>query len=201
MHWIDWTVMGATLAAIVLYGIWKTRQVDSMDSYLRGDRDLRWWTIGLSIMATQASAITFLSVPGQAFEEGMGFAQFYIGLPIAMVILAVFILPIYYRLKVYTAYEYLEGRFNPQTRLLTAFLFMLMRGMSAGITIYAPSIILSSLMGWNLTATNVSMTVLVLAYTLFGGTKAVSVTQKQQMIVIFFGLLVAVYILLGQMPA
>lgn len=201
MHWIDWLIMGATLVGIVVYGVWKTRQVNSMQTYLMGERDLPWWTIGLSIMATQASAITFLSLPGQAFDEGMGFAQFYIGLPIAMVILSIFVLPIYYRLKVYTAYEYLEGRFNPQTRLLTAFFFMVMRGMSAGITIFAPSIIFSSLLGWNLTVTNISMTVLVLIYTILGGTKAVSVTQKQQMIVIFIGLIIATVIMVYKMPA
>ena len=136
--------MLATLLGIVFYGVWKTRNVSSVKSYLLGDKDLPWWTIGLSIMATQASAITFLSTPGQAYDDGMRFAQFYFGLPVAMVILAIFVLPLYYRLNVYTAYEFLEGRFDVKTRVLTAFLFLIQRGMAAGITIYAPAIILSN---------------------------------------------------------
>jgi len=150
MHTIDWIVLIATLVFIVSYGIWKTRKVNSTESYLLGDRELKWWTIGLSIMATQASAITFLSTPGQAFDDGMRFAQFYFGLPIAMVILAVFVLPIFYRLKVYTAYEYLEQRFDVRMRQFTGFLFLLGRGLAAGITIYAPAIILSLVLGWSL---------------------------------------------------
>ena len=145
--------MSAVLVSIVGYGVWKTRKVDNVKSYLIGDRDLPWWTIGLSVMATQASAITFLSTPGQAFDEGMGFAQFYFGMPIAMVLLCIFVLPIYYKLKVYTAYEYLEGRFDLKTRTLTAMLFLVQRGMAAGITIYAPAIILSLVLGWNLKLT------------------------------------------------
>ena len=147
---LDWLVMTGTLAAIVSYGVYMTQSVDNVKSYLLGDRDLKWWTIGLSVMATQASAVTFLSTPGQAYNDGLGFAQFYFGLPIAMVILCIFVLPIYYRLKVYTAYEYLEGRFDLRVRTLTALLFLLQRGLAAGITIYAPAIVLSTILGWPL---------------------------------------------------
>jgi len=192
--------MATTLLGIVAYGVYKTRSVSTAESYLLGDRDLRWWTIGLSIMATQASAITFLSTPGQAFDAGMGFAQFYFGLPLAMVLLSIFVLPIYYRLKVYTAYEYLEGRFDLRARTLTALLFLLQRGLAAGITIYAPSIILSTILGWNLTLTLLMVGGIVIAYTVAGGTKAVSVTQKQQMIVILSGMFLAACFLVWQLP-
>jgi Na+/proline symporter len=167
---------------------------------LLGDRDLPWWTIGLSIMATQASAITFLSTPGQAYEDGMRFAQFYFGLPVAMVFLSVFVLPIYYKLKVYTAYEYLEGRFDLKTRTMTAMLFLLQRGLAAGLTIYAPAIILSSILNWPLTPTTLFIGIVVIFYTMMGGTKAVSVTQKQQMIVILTGMFIAAVILVFQLP-
>jgi Na+/proline symporter len=140
MTLIDWIVMLGTIFGIVAYGVYRTRNVNTAQSYLKGDRDLKWWTIGLSIMATQASAITFLSTPGQAYNDGMGFAQFYFGLPIAMVVLAVFVLPIYYRLNVYTAYEYLENRFDLKMRVLTSCLFLIQRGLAAGITIYAPAL-------------------------------------------------------------
>lgn len=201
MHLLDWVVMLGTMLVIVAYGIYRTRDVHSVKSYLLGDRDLHWSTIGLSIMATQASAITFLSTPGQAYESGMGFAQFYFGLPIAMVILAVFVLPIYYRLNVYTAYEYLEGRFNLRTRTLTALLFLVQRGLAAGITIYAPAIILSAIMGWDLNGTILFIGVVVIFYTVLGGTKAVSVTQKQQMFVILTGMMAAAIILVWKLPA
>jgi SSS family solute:Na+ symporter len=201
MHFIDWLVMLAVLLGIVAYGVWKTRSVSSVKSYLLGDRDLPWWTIGLSVMATQASAITFLSTPGQAYDDGMRFAQFYFGLPIAMVILCIFFLPIYYRLKVYTAYEYLEGRFDLKTRTFTAILFLISRGLAAGITIYAPAIILSDIMGWDLNSTILFMGVLVIFYTVAGGTKAVSVTQKQQMIIILSGMFIAAIILVFKLPA
>ncbi|MEM1356688.1 MAG: sodium:solute symporter [Bacteroidota bacterium] len=192
--------MTGTLAAIVTYGVLKTRSVDNVKSYLMGDRDLKWWTIGLSVMATQASAITFLSTPGQAYDSGLGFAQFYFGLPIAMVILCVFVLPIYYRLKVYTAYEYLEGRFDLKVRTLTAVLFLIQRGLAAGITIYAPAIILSSILGWSLGWTILIIGVVVIFYTVMGGTKAVSVTQKQQMIVILLGMLAAGVVVVMKLP-
>ena len=192
--------MLSTLLGIVAYGVWHTRKVDNVQSYLLGDRDLPWWTIGLSVMATQASAITFLSTPGQAYEDGMRFAQFYFGLPVAMVILCIFVLPIYYRLKVYTAYEYLEGRFDLRTRTLTAVLFLIQRGLAAGLTIYAPAIILSSILEWPLRWTILFIGALVIFYTVMGGTKAVSVTQKQQMIVILSGMFIAALILIFQLP-
>lgn len=192
--------MGSTLAAIVIYGVYKTRNIHTTEAYLRGERDLKWWTIGLSVMATQASAITFLSTPGQAFEDGMGFAQFYFGLPIAMVILCIFVLPIYYRLKVYTAYEYLEGRFDVSVRVLTAILFLIQRGLAAGITIYAPAIILSKILGWSLGLTVLVIGVVVIFYTVAGGTKAVSVTQKQQMIVILLGMAAAAVVVIYKLP-
>ena len=197
---IDWIVMIGTLAAIVAYGVWKTRKVDNVKSYLMGDKDLPWWTIGLSVMATQASAITFLSTPGQAYNDGMRFAQFYLGMPLAMIIICIFFLPIYYRLNVYTPYEYLETRFDLKTRTLAACLFLLSRGMASGITIYAPSIILSSIFGWDLLLTILLMGVVVIFYTVLGGTKAVSVTQKQQMIIILSGIFVAAVILVFKLP-
>ena len=159
---LDWLVLFGTLLAIVGYGLWKGRVQQTADQYLRGGRDLKWYTIGLSIMATQASAITFLSMPGQAYEDGMGFVQFYFGLPVAMVILSATILPIYTKLRVTTAYEYLEGRFDRKTRLLTAFLFLLQRGLGTGLSIYAPAIVLSSVMGWPLHLTNLLIGVLVI---------------------------------------
>jgi len=200
MNIIDWTVMLAVLLGIVIYGILKTRRINTVKSYLQGDKDLPWWTIGLSVMATQASAITFLSTPGQAYEDGMGFAQFYFGLPVAMVILCVFVLPVYYRLNVYTAYEFLEGRFDLKTRTLTAILFLISRGLAAGITIYAPAIILSNILDWDLNSTIFFIGILVIIYTVAGGTKAVSVTQKQQMIVILTGMFLAAVILVFKLP-
>lgn len=200
MSTLDWLVMTGTLAAIVIYGVMQTRSVDNVKSYLQGDRDLKWWTIGLSVMATQASAITFLSTPGQAYNDGLGFAQFYFGLPIAMVILCVFVLPIYYKLNVYTAYEYLEGRFDVRVRTLTAILFLIQRGLAAGITIYAPAIILSSILGWSLGWTILLIGIVVIFYTVMGGTKAVSVTQKQQMIVILTGMVIAGVVVVTELP-
>ena len=197
---LDWLVLCATLLLIVLYGMWKARDVSNVKSYLLGNRDLKWWTIGLSVMATQASAITFLSTPGKAFEDGLGFAQFYFGLPIAMVILCAFVLPIYYRSEVFTAYEYLEGRFDRRTRSLTAFLFLIQRGLAAGITIYAPAIILSTILGWGLYYTIIIIGVIVIFYTVIGGSNAVSQTQKQQMIVILTGMFVAFLIILWKLP-
>ena len=153
MSLIDWFVLLGMLVLIVGYGTWKTRKNNNLESYLKGNNSENWTTIGLSIMATQASAITFLSVPGQAYESGMGFIQFYFGLPLAMIIISIFFLPVYYRLKVYTAYQYLEERFDVKVRSFTAFLFLVSRGLAAGITIYAPSIILSTILGWNLQLT------------------------------------------------
>lgn len=200
MHIIDWIVLLGILVLIVGYGIWKTRNVNTTESFLRGERTLPWYTIGLSVMATQASAITFLSTPGQAYDDGMRFAQFYFGLPIAMIILCVYVLPKYYKLKVYTAYEFLENRFDLKTRSLTSILFLIQRGLAAGLTIFAPSIILSSILGWNLNLTNVLIGTLVIIYTVSGGTNAVSQTQKQQMIVILSGMFVAFLILVNKLP-
>lgn len=200
MHWIDWLVMLAVLIAIVIYGVWKTRTVHTAQSYLRGDRELSWWTIGLSVMATQASAITFLSTPGQGYDDGMRFVQFYYGMPLAMILICIFILPIYYRLNVYTAYEYLENRFDHKTRTLAAVLFLFSRGMAAGFTISAPSIILNNIMGWNLHTTIVLIGVVVTFYTVMGGTKAVSFTQKQQMTVMLLGLILAAILIVLKLP-
>lgn len=193
---VDWIVLFGTLAAIVIYGTWKTRQNQGLNDYLRGGNDMRWFTIGLSVMATQASAITFLSAPGLGYEKGLRFVQFYFGLPIALIIISAFVIPIYYRLRVYTAYEYLESRFDLKTRLLAAFLFLVQRGLAAGLTIFAPAIILSTILGWNLNFTNLFVGVLVIIYTVSGGTRAVSLTQKWQMGVILLGMGLALGILI-----
>jgi Na+/proline symporter len=201
MRVIDWVVLIATLALIVAYGIWRTRGIRSVDAYLRGGSDTRWLTIGLSIMATQASAVTFLSTPGQGFEDGMGFVQFYLGLPIALVILSATMVPLYKRLKVYTAYEYLESRFDLKTRQLTAFLFLLQRGLGAGISIYAPAIILSTVLGWPLHLTNIAIGAVVIIYTVSGGTRAVNQTQTYQMAVMLGGMALAFVFVLSRLPA
>ena len=200
LNWIDWVVLLVTLLTIVGYGTWKTRGSKSVQDYVKGGNTTRWWTIGLSVMATQASAITFLSTTGQAFSDGMGFVQFYFGLPIAMVIICLVFIPLYHRLKVYTAYEFLENRFDLKTRSLTAILFLIQRGLAAGITIFAPAIILSVVLGWNITYLNIVIGILVIIYTVSGGTKAVTVTQKQQMFVIFAGMLAALFIILNLIP-
>lgn len=197
---LDWIILGGTLAAIVAYGLWKGRAVQTSEVYLRGGRDLKWYTIGLSIMATQASAITFLSTPGQAYEDGMGFVQFYFGLPVAMVLLSATIVPLYYRLRVATAYEYLEGRFDRKTRQLTALLFLLQRGLGTGLSIYAPAIVLSSVLGWPLHVTNLLIGVLVIIYTVSGGTRAVSQTQTYQMVVMLGGMALALGFVLRALP-
>lgn len=200
MTTLDWIILCSTLIFIVVYGLWKTRKSAGMDGYILGGKEAKWATVGLSVMATQASAITFLSTPGQAYHDGMGFVQFYFGLPIAMVIICVTFIPIYHRLKVYTAYEYLETRFDLKTRTLAAILFLVQRGLAAGITIYAPAIILSTILGWDLYALIVIIGVLVIIYTVSGGTKAVNVTQKQQMAVIMLGMFVAFYLILSYLP-
>ena len=200
MQLIDWIVLLGTLTFIVTYGVYKTRNNKGAQDYIRGGSETRWWTIGLSTMATQASAITFLSTPGQAFHDVMGFVQFYFGLPIAMVIICMFFIPIYRRLNVYTAYEYLESRFDRKTRTLTAVLFLIQRGLAAGLTIFAPAIILSAVLGWNLSGLTVLIGSLVIIYTVAGGTKAVSVTHKQQMAVILTGMFAAFFIILSYLP-
>jgi solute:Na+ symporter, SSS family len=196
---LDWAVLLGTLAFIGGYGAWKARGVRDMEGYFRDDT-LRWPTIGLSIMATQASAITFLSTPGQAYEDGLRFVQFYLGLPLAMVVISAVFVPIYYRLKVFTAYEYLEHRFDVRVRTLGALLFLVQRGLAAGITIYAPSIILSSILGWPLHLTNLGIGIAVIAYTVSGGTRAVSQTQQQQMIVMLAGMVIAALLILWRLP-
>lgn len=201
LHYIDWIILSVTLVFIVAYGTYITRKNANVQDYIKGGNDSKWWTIGLSVMATQASAITFLSTPGQAFHSGMGFVQFYFGLPIAMIIICVVFIPIYHKLKVYTAYEFLEGRFDLKTRSLAAILFLIQRGLAAGITIFAPAIILSAVLGWDLLTLNIIIGFLVIIYTVSGGTKAVNVTQKQQMIIIFTGMLIAFFMIMSQLPA
>jgi solute:Na+ symporter, SSS family len=197
---LDWLVLVGTTSSIVGWGLWRTRGTSTTESYLRGGYEMSWVTIGLSVMATQASAVTFLSVPGQAYEDGMRFVQFYFGLPIAMIIVSAFFVPIYYRLKVYTAYEYLESRFDLKTRLLGAFLFLIQRGLAAGITLYAPAIILSAVLGWPLEPTIVIIGGLVILYTVSGGSKAVAQTQKQQMVVILSGMAIAAAVTVWRLP-
>ncbi|HZH69677.1 MAG TPA: sodium:solute symporter [Flavobacteriaceae bacterium] len=200
MQAIDWFILLTTLIFIVAYGTWKTRGSQNVNDYLKGGNQSRWWTIGLSVMATQASAITFLSTPGQAFHDGMGFVQFYFGLPLAMVVICMVFIPIYHKLKVFTAYEFLENRFDLKTRSLTASLFLIHRSLAAGITIYAPAIILSAVLGWNLTYLNIIIGGLVIVYTVSGGTKAVNITQKQQMAIIFGGMIAAFVVILNSLP-
>lgn len=199
MNGLDWIILIGTLLFIVLYGSWKTRGHQSAKDYIKGGEN-KWWTIGLSVMATQASAITFLSTPGQAFHSGMGFVQFYFGLPIAMVVICLVFIPIYHKLNVYTAYEYLEQRFDLKTRTLAAILFLVQRGLAAGITIFAPAIILSTILGWDLKLLNLIIGVLVIVYTVSGGTKAVSVTQKQQMFIIMTGMFTAFFLIIDYLP-
>lgn len=201
MSYADWAVLGLTLTIIILYGVWKSRGQQNLDSYFLGNRSVPWYIVLLSIMGTQASAITFLSAPGQAYTDGMRFVQYYFGLPLAMIVISMVFVPIYHRLKVYTAYEFLENRFDLKTRTLTSFLFLLQRALSTGISIYAPSIILSSLLGWNIYYTNIFMGGLLIIYTMYGGTKAVSYTQSLQLGIIFVGMFLAGYIVVKLLPA
>ena len=201
MTLFDWLVLLSTLGGIVAYGAWKNRQNASITDYLKGGNNARWWTVGLSVMATQASAITFLSTPGQAFHDGMGFVQFYFGLPFAVIIICLFFIPRYHQLQVFTAYEFLEDRFDRRTRSFTALLFLIQRGLAAGITIYAPAIILSVVLGWPLKALIIIIGLIVICYTVVGGTAAVNVTQKQQMLVIFSGMLIAFGYIVDGLPA
>jgi len=200
MNLLDWVILGSTVIFIVLYGTLKTRGNQNIEGYLKGDNKMKWWMIGVSIMATQASAITFLSTPGQAIEDGMRFLQFYFGLPIAMVIISVTIVPIYYKLNVFTAYEYLESRFDLKTRLLAAILFLILRGLSAGITLFAPALVLSTILGWPMSITTILIGTLVIIYVVSGGTKAVSLTQRQQMAVIMGGMMLAGILAYSMLP-
>jgi solute:Na+ symporter, SSS family len=196
----DWIVLAITLTSIIAYGLYKSRTTKNLDGYFLSNRSMSWYLVLLSIMGTQASAVTFLSAPGQAYTDGMRFVQYYFGLPLAMVLLCITFVPIFHKLKVYTAYEYLENRFDLKTRTLTSFLFLLQRGVSTGISIYAPAIILSSLLGWNIYWTNVFMGGLLIIYTVSGGAKAVAYTQQLQMVIIFAGMFVAAYIVVHLLP-
>lgn len=200
MRELDWVVLVATLLFITFYGIAKNLRNQTAESYVVGTRDMKWWAICISIMTTQASAVTFISTPGQAFVDGMRFVQFYFGLPLAMIVLSAFFVPLYYKMRVQTAYEYLEHRFDLKTRSLTSVLFLIQRAMGAGLTIYAPAIVLSVVMGWDLKVTIVALSILTIAYTTLGGYKAVAQTQQYQMVVIFLGLFLTFFILLYSMP-
>ena len=200
MQLFDWFVLIVTLLFIVGYGSWKTKGSKNVEDFILGNNETPWYTVGLSVMATQASAITFLSTPGQAYHDGMGFVQFYFGLPIAMIVICLTFIPLYHKHKVFTAYEFLEKRFDVKTRSLTAILFLVQRGLGTGLTIYAPAIILSALLGWNLTLMNIIIGVLVIIYTFSGGTKAVNVTQKQQMFVIMTGMFITFFLILHYLP-
>lgn len=196
----DWIVLAFTLTAIIAYGLYKSRTTKNLDGYFLSNRSMPWWLVLLSIMGTQASAVTFLSAPGQAYTDGMRFVQYYFGLPIAMVLLCITFLPIFHKLKIYTAYEYLENRFDLKTRTLTSLLFLLQRGVSTGISIYAPAIILSSLLGWNIYVTNIFMGGLLIIYTVTGGARAVAYTQQLQMVIIFAGMFTAAYMVVHLLP-
>ncbi|MEJ7739539.1 MAG: sodium:solute symporter [Chitinophagaceae bacterium] len=200
MSQADWIVLGTTLLAIVTYGLYKSKTTKNLDGYFLSNRTMPWYLILLSIMGTQASAITFLSAPGQAYTDGMRFVQYYFGLPLAMVVLCITFVPIFHRLKVFTAYEYLENRFDVKTRTLTSFLFLLQRGLSTGISVYAPSIILSSLFGWNIYWTNIFMGGILIIYTVTGGAKAVAYTQQLQFLVIFAGMFITGWMVVHMLP-
>jgi SSS family transporter len=200
MSRLDWIVLACTLFGIIAYGLYKSQTTKNLDGYFLSNRSMPWWLVLLSIMGTQASAVTFLSAPGQAYTDGMRFVQYYFGLPLAMVLLCVTLVPLFSRLRVYTAYEYLENRFDLKTRTLTSLLFQLQRGVSTGISIYAPAIILSSLLGWNIYWTNIFMGGLLIIYTVSGGAKAVAYTQQLQMIIIFLGMFIAAYMVVHLLP-
>ena len=200
MSLVDWLVLSFTLIFIITYGIWKNYSHKNIKDYIKGGNKASWLTVGLSVMATQASAITFLSTPGQGFNDGMGFIQFYFGLPFAMIIICIFFIPVYHKLNLFTAYEFLEKRFDLKTRTLTSILFLIQRGLAAGITIYAPAIILSVVLGWNLKSLVVIIGLLVILYTMLGGTKAVNVTQKYQMLIIFSGMITAFIFIIQSLP-
>lgn len=197
---IDWIILITTLASIIIYGVYKSRTSKDLDGYFLSNRDMPWYLVLLSIMGTQASAITFLSAPGQAYTDGMRFVQYYFGLPLAMIVICIVFVPVFNKLKIYTAYEFLENRFDLKTRTLTSLLFQVSRGLSTGISIYAPSIILSSLLGWNIYYTNIIMGGLLIIYTVSGGAKAVAHTQKLQLIIVFTGMFIAGYIVVHLMP-
>lgn len=200
MSSIDWIILITTLCSIIIYGIHKSRTTKNLDGYFLSNRSMPWYLVLLSIMGTQASAVTFLSAPGQAYTDGMRFVQYYFGLPIAMIVICIFFVPVFRKLKVYTAYEFLENRFDLKTRSLTSALFLISRGLSTGISIYAPSIILSSLLGWNIYYTNLVMGGLLIIYTMTGGAKAVAYTQQLQLIIIIAGMFLAGYMVVALLP-
>ena len=200
MTQLDWIVLAVTLTGIIVYGLYKSRTSHNLDGYILANRTMPWGLVLLSIIGTQASAITFLSAPGQAYTDGMRFVQYYFGLPVAMVVICIFFVPIFSRLKVYTAYEYLEKRFDNKTRTLTSFLFLLNRGLSTGISVFAPSIILSSILGWDIYWTNVFMGGLLIIYTITGGAKAVAYTQQLQLSIVFTGMFLAAYMVVNMLP-
>jgi len=201
MTYLDWIVLIFTLTAIIAYGLYKSRTTHNLEGYFLSNRSMNWGLILLSIIGTQASSITFLSAPGQAYTDGMRFVQYYFGLPLATIVICIVFVPIFSKLKVYTAYEYLETRFDVKTRTLTSFLFLLQRGLSTGISVFAPSIILSSLLGWNIYWTNLFMGGLLIIYTMSGGAKAVAYTQQLQLIIIFLGMFLAAYMVVHMLPA
>src|SRR5690606_1567005 len=200
MSQLDWIVLVVTLIGIIIYGLYRSRTSHNLDGYFLSNRSMPWGIVLLSIMGTQASAITFISAPGQAYTDGMRFVQYYFGLPLAMIVICVFFVPIFSRLKVYTAYEYLESRFDGKTRTLTSFLFLLQRGLSTGISVFAPSIILSSLLDWNIYWTNLFLGGLLIIYTISGGAKAVAYTQQLQLAIIFTGMFLAAYMVVNMLP-
>lgn len=200
MSGIDWTILAVTLVGVIAYGLYKSRTTRDLDGYFLNNRSTPWWIVLLGVMGTQASAVTFLSTPGQAYVDGMRFVQFYFGLPLAMIVICITFVPIFHKLKVYTAYEYLEQRFDSKTRTFTSFLFLLQRALSTGISIYAPAIILSSLLNWNIYWTNLFMGGLLILYTVSGGAKAVAHTQKFQLIVVFLGMFLAGYMVVNLLP-
>lgn len=200
MNWLDYVVLFGSLAAITIYGIWHTRKKQNLETYLKGNDHTPWYAIGLSVMATQASAITFLSTPGQGYLSGLGFVQIYFGVPIALLIIGLFFLPNFHKLHVYTAYEYLQTRFDSKTRLLGAGLFLLQRGLGAGLTVYAPAIVLTTVFGWSLSATIIACGLVVMIYTMLGGSEAVTETQKYQLGVIFAGMVTAACLLVSKLP-
>ena len=200
MSYTDWLVLISTLLAVIGYGLYKSKSEKTLDAYFKSSNSMSWFLILLSIMGTQASAITFLSAPGQAYTDGMRFVQYYFGLPLAMVVLCITFIPMYHKLKVFTAYEFLEQRFDVKTRTLASILFLIQRALSTGISIYAPSIILSSLLGWNIYYTNLVMGGFLIIYTVSGGTRAVTYTQMQQLLVIFVGMFLAGYMVIHMLP-
>src|SRR6476660_5883391 len=197
---LDWIIIILVLTGIVVYGLYKSRTTRNLDGYFLSNRSMPWYLVLLSIMGTQASAITFLSGPGQAFADGMRFVQYYFGLPLAMVVICITFVPAFNKLSVFTAYEFLEKRFDTKTRVFTSFLFLLQRGLSTGISIYAPSIILSSLLGWDIFLTNIVMGGLLIIYTVSGGAKAVAYTQQLQFVIIFIGMFLAGYMIIHLLP-